>query len=318
MSELTAQVFEISRGTTHDGPGMRTTVFLKGCPLRCAWCQNPEGMRTEREIWWEARQCINCRECIAACPHGALADDAHGLHRGATCTVCGACVDACPAQAMAFTSREWSLDGLLHEVLKDREYFHAFGGGVTVSGGEPLCQAAFVSAFFQRLRAEGVHTTLDTCGLASRTVLQSVLPHADAVLFDIKFIDSALHARFTGQPNAVILENLLVIAGHARSHGQTLWIRTPLIPQTTATEENITAVGRFIRERLHDVVERWELCAFNNACNRKYQKMARSWPYTNEPLMRQTTVDGLRTAAVTAGVAEEKLVVSGLIARDTV
>jgi len=315
------QVFEIIRGTTHDGPGMRTTVFLKGCPLRCDWCQNPEGMRPGREIWWEQQKCIGCLACMENCPTGALSEDEHGLHRDKSkCILCGDCVVECPAQAMAFTSREYSIAQLLAEALKDKEYYQAFGGGVTVSGGEPLCQAAFVMEFFQQLHNMGIHTALDTSGLAPVEALRSVLRHTDAVLFDLKLMDSALHQRYTGQPNELILDNLLFIAEYIRAqrqdknHPMQLWLRTPLIPDITATAENITAIGSFICNHLPDVMERWELCAFNPACNSKYRKLGLSWPYADYPLLGQAIIDQLTAAALSAGIAADKLVVSGLIA----
>jgi len=326
VDDLTCQVIEISRGTTHDGPGIRTTVFLKGCPLHCLWCQNPEGMPATQGVWWEARKCIGCLECVAACPNGALSGGPDGIVRDHDlCTVCGACVEACPANAMTFTGQEWTLEALLKEVLKDRDYYEAFGGGVTVSGGEPLSQYRFVTRFFQRLHEEGVHTALDSCGMAPQAALMSVLPHTDAVLYDIKLVDSDLHRKYTGQPNDTILQNLRYIADTIRrvnrerssngSHPMQLWIRTPLIPDSTATPDNIAAIGRFIETNLSDVVERWELCAFNSACKQKYDKLGLGWHYADYPLMDQAAIDVLKEAAVSTGMPPARLVVSGLIAK---
>ena len=323
VDELKCKVIEISRGTTHDGPGMRTTVFLKGCPLRCLWCQNPEGMKAGQEIWWEARKCIHCLACIEACPSGAIQEEAGGLRVDRErCDACGACVEACPALAMTFTGQEWTLDGLLKEVLKDRDYYQAFGGGVTVSGGEPLSQYRFVTELFKRLHEAGVHTALDTCGLASADALASVLPYTDHVLFDIKLLDSGLHEQYTGHSNETILKNLSAVAETIRTvnaekqREMKLWIRTPLIPDTTATPENLTAISGFIRDHLLDVVERWELCAFNSACKSKYQKMGLSWAYEAYPLMGQRFLDSLKAAALSTGITGEKLVVSGLFAKE--
>jgi pyruvate formate lyase activating enzyme len=326
MSAQTCQVFEIVRGTAHDGPGVRTTVFIKGCPLHCLWCHNPEGISEVPEIGWDAGRCIRCLDCMAACPADALCESEQGLVRDRdVCRLCGACVEACPSRAMEFTAREWDMDRLVREVLKDRDYYSAFGGGVTVSGGEPLSRYEFVSAFFQRLRAYDIHTALDTCGMASKEALEAVLEHTDHVLFDLKVMDAALHRRYTKQSNNVILRSLLFVGEIVRkcqpkekrqsARKKALWIRTPLIPGATATPENLSAIGAFVREHLADVTERWELCAFNNACFRKYQKLGLTWTFEGTPLMSSKDVDELRYAALSTGFAREKLVVSGLIAK---
>jgi pyruvate formate lyase activating enzyme len=326
VGDLKCQVIEITRGTTHDGPGMRTTVFMKGCPLNCQWCQNPEGIQSGQEVWWEERKCIRCLECIEICPEGAVFEDEEGLQRDRDlCSRCGTCVENCPAKAATFTGREWKLEELLAEVRKDQDFYAAFGGGVTVSGGEPLNQFRFVAEFFKQLHESGIHTALDTCGLASREALRSVLPYTDAVLFDIKILDAVKHKTYTGQSNEIILDNLLYIADHMRkvNHSRMaendpamrLWIRTPLIPETTATEENIAAIGAFIRENLPDVVERWELCAFNPACKSKYKKLGRDWVYAETPLMGQSEVDRIKETALAASGMDGKLIVSGLVAK---
>ena len=330
MGELKCQVIEITRGTTHDGPGMRTTVFLKGCPLHCPWCQNPEGMNAGQEVWWEERTCIRCLACVQACPRGAMLEDGRGQRPFAPrrdrekCALCGACVEACPSLAMSFTGREWTLSSLLREALKDRDYYQAFGGGVPVSGGAPLGQHPFVVEFFARLHEAGVHTALDTCGFAPATAFAAVLPHTDHVLFDIKILDPEMHKAHTGQSNETIMENLAAVAQRIRqarsgkAPGENrplkLWIRTPLIPEATATRENITAISRFIRDNLLDVTERWELCAFNSACQSKYRKLGLAWTYEQVPMMGRKVVDTLQEAALSTGMTGGKLAVSGLIA----
>lgn len=310
-------IFDLFRGTTHDGPGLRSTVFFKGCPLACRWCHNPEGISPARRIWWDARKCIGCLRCHAACPTGANIAGGEGISTDAgKCVLCGACIDACPAKALSFTAREWRLSELVREVLRDRAYYAQFGGGVTASGGEALMQHGFVAAFFRELRREGVHTALDTSGCAPWESLEAVLPFTDCVLYDVKLMDDGLHRRLTGRGNRLILHNLERLAGEIRS-GRTdceLWIRTPLIPGATATEENLSAIGACLAGTLGDTVARWELCAFNNACIGKYERLGLQWEYAQAPLIGREEAGRLRRAALSGGFDEGRLAVTGILA----
>ncbi|MDD5727868.1 MAG: glycyl-radical enzyme activating protein [Victivallales bacterium] len=319
MTGLTGISFDIYRGTTHDGPGMRTTVFFKGCPLSCAWCHNPEGISYAREVWWDQAKCIGCLQCLEVCPENAIISGENGIFIDRSrCKRCGKCAQACPALAMTFVGNKWNAEELVREVLKDRHYFEAFGGGVTASGGEPLGQYEFVAEFFRQLKAQGVHTALDTCGLAPAKAFRVALPFVDCVLYDLKIFDSGNHKEFTGQSNGQILDNLKLLANYIRAAGRklSLWIRTPLIPGATAETNNIASIAGFIRENLDDVYERWELCAFNNVCKSKYRKLNKSWTYEHTRLMTQAEIDQVTTAAITAGADGERLVVSGIIAKD--
>ena len=306
---------DVSHGTTHDGPGMRTTVFVKGCPLHCLWCQNPESISPRNEVWWEGVNCIGCGSCLAACKNGALkADDAGIAIDREKCLACGECAEACPAAAMTLQGQEYDLETLLKEVMKDRVYYEQFGGGVTCSGGEPLLQYEFVAEFFRRLQLEGITTALDTCGCAPLKNLETVLPHVDYILYDMKIFDREKHREFTGAYNDLILSNLKHAAGYVRSaaHPMEIWIRTPLIPGATATPENIAAIGAFIRDSLQDVVTRWELCAFNGVCASKYDKLGTRWAYDGMGAMTQPEIEPLRQAAL-ACLPPEKVLVSGMI-----
>jgi pyruvate formate lyase activating enzyme len=312
---LTARVFDIHRGTTHDGPGLRTTVFFKGCPLACRWCQNPEGIGFGPQLQWHARKCIGCYSCEAACDRGAISHESgRPIVNSELCDMCGACVAACPAKATTLSGTEYTVDQLIGAVMKDRKFFETFEGGVTASGGEPTSQAAFVYEFFKGLKAAGIHTALDTCGLTAGASLERLLPLTDCVLFDLKFIDSGLHRDHTGQPNAAILANLARVVEFARANrGLALWIRTPLIPGASASTENVSAIGRFIRSDVLDVLDRWELCAFNSLCREKYQKLNLDWEYEGVGLLSHAAAEDLLGAA-REYVPADMVAVTGILA----
>jgi pyruvate formate lyase activating enzyme len=208
--------------------------------------------------------------------------------------------------------------------MKDKPYYDEFGGGVTVSGGEPLLHAGLIAEFFAKLQSEGVRTALDTCGYAPPAALRRVLPAADAVLYDIKLMDAARHKELTGKDNTLILENLFAVAEYIRrarleeNREVLLWIRTPLIPGETATAGNIENIADFILSRVIDVTGRWELCAFNAACVSKYIKMQKPWPYegASAAAMRQSAADALKNAALSRGFPEDKLIITGIILQD--
>jgi pyruvate formate lyase activating enzyme len=311
---LTGIVFDIYRGTMHDGPGLRTTVFLKGCPLKCLWCHNPEGINRSPEIKWVKGKCIGCRNCVKACPNSAriaLADRISVNEK--LCNNCIKCVKACPSKALQMSGETWTVDALVKEVLKDRSFFESFGGGVTISGGEPTVQYEFVEAFLMECKRRNISTALDTCGMAHKRVYESLLKYTDYLLYDIKEIDSDRHKKFTGAYNEKILENLIFIRDYIIKHKTTkLWIRTPLIPGATATNENIKGIGGFISKELYDVVEKWELCAFNNLCKDKYNQLGLSWVYEQSSLMEKNFTDTLLETAQKSGVNPEIIVFSGI------
>ena len=281
-------ILRIQRMSTEDGPGIRSTVFFKGCPLSCLWCHNPESISPAPQLHWEKARCIGCASCVAACAAGALAAAPSGIRIDRLkCTSCGDCTRACPSTALAFYGKSMGLDDLVAEVLKDRVYFEKSGGGVTLSGGEPTLQAGFARGLLRELKSRGIHTALDTCGQCAWETLEGLVAHTDLVLYDIKLMYRARHKEYTGVGNERILDNILRLAGCMQERGmpKALWIRTPAIPGYTADAENIRVIGRFIREKLLPAVSKWEICAFNNLCLNKYEGLGIDWALRHcEPL----------------------------------
>jgi pyruvate formate lyase activating enzyme len=311
---LSATVLNIQRTSTEDGPGLRTTVFLKGCSLTCAWCHNPEAIARRPQVVWHRSRCIGSRECAAACPENALSRSDGAVFIDLTrCTACGDCVERCPSAALERLGSEWELDALIDEIAKDRGYFEKYGGGITISGGEPALQPTFVRALLKRCRSLGLHTAVDTCGMCSASALESLARHADMILYDLKGMDPVVHASHTGESNERILANLLRLARLIREspNPPVLWIRTPLIPGATANDENISAIGAFIAEHLSDIVARWELCAFNNLAADKYERLAKRWLYDGTPLLTASELAHADAVARASGVDARIVCVTG-------
>jgi pyruvate formate lyase activating enzyme len=224
------------------------------------------------------------------------------------------CVEACPANAQELLGRHSSVEELFQEVMKDAAFFDKSEGGVTVSGGEPLLQAEFVAAFLGKLRDQGVHAAIDTCGMVPTRNLKQVLPMADLILFDIKEICTEKHKELTGSGNETILKNILLVREYIQEQTpeMQLWIRTPLIPQATATAENLTGIGKFAAENLDGVLARWELCSFNNLCKDKYHRLGMDWAYSDIPLFSFEELLEFKEIARRSGIAPEKVFLTGL------
>ncbi len=310
----TGTILHLQRLSTEDGPGIRTTVFMKGCTLRCAWCHNPESLSPQVQVHRVETNCISCRLCLAICPQGCLSfvnDEIIINH--SLCDACAKCVKECPSGAWELLGKKISVNELTVELLKDLSFFQTSEGGVTFSGGEPLLQTDFCAQVMARLQAEGIHTALDTCGMVSQSQFEKVLPHTDLVLFDLKLIDSEAHRFNTGQPNQQILSNLLFVCDFIQrsEHPLKLWIRTPLIPDATDHPDNLAAIGNFLASELDGLVERWELCAFNNLCRDKYRRLGMQWKYEATQLYTQQELDDRYQWAIASPLPIEKISITG-------
>jgi pyruvate formate lyase activating enzyme len=311
---ITGRILHLQRLSTEDGPGIRTTVFFKGCPLHCDWCHNPESLSSDLQTQWFSVRCIGCTTCVTACPNGCLSMTADGLVVDRErCEACGKCVEACPSGAREMVGRVVTVEEVLAELLKDRAYYEKSGGGVTLSGGEPTLQPDFAEALLRGLKEQGISTALDTCGLCSTRRLDRLLPYTDLVLFDLKFQDSNAHRKFTGVSNETILENLKHIRDFIdrQDHPIRLWIRTPLIPGATDAEENLSAIGGYLSDNFNGTVSRWELCAFNNLCRDQYTRLGLDWAYARTPLMTREELSRSEQIARASGFRPELVFATG-------
>ncbi|MDO9508951.1 MAG: glycyl-radical enzyme activating protein [Thermovirgaceae bacterium] len=265
-------IFDIRRYSIHDGPGIRTTVFMKGCPLSCWWCHNPESQSAFTEIIYRPERCIGCGACAKTCPEGAVTLTQRGyISDPDKCTGCGDCAGVCPSEAREMLGRDITIGELAREIQKDVLFFEESGGGVTFSGGEPLAQPEFLAAALEAARELEIHTAVDTCGFAPRHVLETIAPLTRLFLFDLKIMDPVLHRKYTGVSNEIILENLKWLTGNKY---ETV-VRIPVIPGINDTEENIEAVGRFLSglSMRPDV----DLLAYHASATEKYRRFEMSY-----------------------------------------
>ena len=271
MNTHLGTIFDIQRYSVHDGPGIRTTVFLKGCPLKCLWCANPESQNKLPEIMFDRSRCTRCGRCVEVCPHKATVncDGKITLLRD-LCKSCGECVSACPNEARQLVGKEVEVEEILKEVEKDKIFYKNSGGGVTLSGGEPMSQTDFACALLKRCKEKGIHTTLDSCGYTRLENWDRVLEYTDMVLFDLKQMEPKKHKEHTGVSNDLILASAEKLA----SLGIPMVIRIPLIPCYTDSPNNMEECAHFVKEIGGNAIE---LLPFHHLCVTKYQKLDKEW-----------------------------------------
>ena len=266
-------VFNIMRYSVHDGPGIRTTVFLKGCPLHCKWCHNPEAISSEVELMYRKDRCLRCGDCVTACPHGAatLIDGKTAIDRE-LCMQCGTCVDACAADARELIGKEMSVDEVMLEIMKDVPFYDQSGGGVTFSGGEPLLQHEFLLECLKACKARRLRTALDTTGFSSPAIVERISEYTDLFLYDLKTMDDTRHKEYTGVSNALVLQNLRMLS----RRGKEIIIRMPVIPGVNDQPDNIRETGAFVASL--GTVREMQILPYHDAGAEKYSRLGRDNP----------------------------------------
>jgi pyruvate formate lyase activating enzyme len=284
-------IFHIMRFSLHDGPGIRTAVFFKGCPLSCWWCHNPESQNPEPEVLYSAEGCRLCGDCVAVCPHEAIERTGERMTVNDNCRLCAACVDACGVEARSVAGRTMTVTEIVAEVERDLVFFDESGGGVTFTGGEPFAQPELLEALLHACRAHRIHTTIETCGAVARENMLRIAGLADLILYDLKILDAARHRMYTGAGNRTILENLegLVAAGRP------VTVRIPIVPGVNDDPAGVRAACDYLSKLR---VTRVDLLPYHAAGAEKYRRLGREYR------MQQTKAPtGAAMAAVAAQMA---------------
>jgi len=276
----TGIIFDIEKFSIHDGPGIRTTVFLKGCPLSCWWCHNPESQALDREMWFWERRCIRCGACLEACTQGAILLSGDSvITDGTVCDVCGNCAQVCQAEAREIVGRRVTVAEVMAEIEKDIVFYDESGGGVTFSGGEPLMQPDFLQALLQACKETEIHTAVDTSGFVAWKTLQRISGNVNLFLYDLKLMDDERHRQSTGVSNELVLSNLKALS----SQGSQIAVRVPIIPGVNDDSENISKIGAFVASLAH--VPSISILPYHKAGADKYARLKKTYalPETQPP-----------------------------------
>lgn len=301
-------VTQIQRFSVNDGPGFRTIVFFKGCSLRCQWCHNPETQSFSPEIYWKSRLCVQCGHCFDVCPNQAIfppippeeaqrEDSTYYKIDKARCDGCMKCVEACSYGALELVGKPMSMEEIVEELERDRPFYDNSGGGVTISGGEPLVYGEFIRKLMDALKARSLHICLDTSGHSPWEILEPVAERADMILYDLKHLDSEAHERLTGVPNQLILHNLQRLA----AKGCRIWLRIVVLPGCTDSIDYHRRVVAFLRS-LPGSLERIDLLPFHNWCQDKYRWLGRPWSFGETESVHPDELEPLLELYLSAGL----------------
>ncbi|MFX0136449.1 MAG: glycyl-radical enzyme activating protein [Candidatus Hodarchaeota archaeon] len=269
--ETTGTIFNIQRYSIHDGPGIRTLVFFKGCPLRCLWCSNPESQTSHPEILFSSSKCIGCGKCSEVCPEDAIIKSTDKRINRNKCNLCLKCIETCYAEALEVAGKKMTVEEVVKEVEKDRPFYEKSGGGITVSGGEPLMQPKFLKELLKECKNRGINTAIETCGHVKWTTFNEILEYIDLILFDLKHMDSNSHEELTGKNNDIIMDNIKKISELKKP----IIIRFPLIPGCNDSIENIKRTGEFVK--MLEGVDEINIIPFHRLGESKYEKLDREW-----------------------------------------
>ncbi len=293
---MEGMISDIQKFSLHDGPGIRTTVFLKGCNMCCVWCHNPETLRNGPDIMFFESRCIHCGACYQACKTGALRFENGRIYDEKLCLRCGDCASVCAPKALTMVGKRKSVDEVMHTILLDMPYYFESGGGVTVSGGEPLMQAEFTGELLMRCKQQGIPTAMESNLSLPYEQLEKVLPHLDRLYCDVKLIDDAQHKQYTGVSNRQTLSNIRALRGS----GIPIVVRTPMIPGVTDTPENVGGIADWLKENA--AIETYELLNYNPLAQQKAEELGRCYALGKRKRKTKTEMEALRSLAEQAGI----------------
>lgn len=290
------RIFDIQRGSFHDGPGIRTVIFLKGCNMSCSWCQNPESQSGQTEMMFYENMCGHCSMCVDVCPTKVLSIGGEKIHYNPQkCILCRKCEDECCYGARYFVGKEVNEDEILREVLEDKEMYRISGGGLTLSGGEPLLQARSCKCLLEKAKAEGIHTLIETAGNVEWKCFEEILPYTDTIYIDLKVLDEKKHKNYCGCSNSRILFNIEKL----HYTGITMKVRVPIIPGVNDDEKSIQQIADFLQEK---GIKRCQLMPFHNLGSNKYTALGKKYVWSSYKTPSKTTMNSLKRVMEIGGI----------------